>query len=104
MDYSTATGYAGAQATVGGLNVPRTMPRLEQLSERSSKSLAELHELNCRLDSLANRLIGSAPEPVRDMKDQPPASSIVAQLERGADGLQGLLGRLRSIADRLDTL
>lgn len=104
-----AQGYSSKADYVGGAvnsapSAPRPEPQLDMLEQRIRNTAAQIGSLVVRSWDIADRVLGTAPQPVSgDAKaaDRPPA---LRRLQFAADELQSMVDLLGSQIERLESL
>jgi len=95
--------YGENQASASNALSP-PQPRLIQLTDRNMSILKDTHELYVRLATLADRLVGPAPEVAEKDGAEPQPSATVSNLESQAANHEKLLRKMRNVANRLETM
>ena len=95
------SGYAPAIPTPSAVG---EQAQLSRLNDRLSSTISSAHELAGRVHVLADRVLGSRPEPVNGDEKRPTPTCDVARLDDGLDILNRTLGDVHDQLRRLETL
>ncbi len=79
-------------------------PQLSRLNDRVSNAINSAQEIAARAHVLADRVLGSRPEPVSGDAKHPTPTCDVARLDDGLDVLNRTLGDVHDQLRRLETL